>query len=449
MSDNDSQGSLDSQELSTTFQKFWSAIVLPGAPFTLQPPLDVVLARASLAADAKSTERSVLQVQTDAEEAPVTLAHLVLNRKETTNMNLVFSSEEEVVFTVTGKNAVHLTGYYELPENFNEDFDKHDHANCDHDHEEEEVPVQKAEPTSAKKRKAEASPAKAVAQAPEVKKKKVDTPAAASAPATPAKKEVKTPAKKEAASPATPAATPSKKAEKKAASPGAKVTTLPNGLVIEDTVLGNGPMPQPGKKVSVKYAGFLLNGKKFDSSLDKPFTFKFATGNVIQGWDIGLKGMRVGGKRKLTIPSKLAYGSKGAGRDIPPNSDLIFNVELVSEHRWDVFRPRRGHERSVVCAVWTVSVGSVGLVIVVGMSVSSFLGVTHSVIFVCFRVSGASSFHREDKITANPRKEQRTHRQQCYCTEKKRETFRHLNSRRRAFSSASFFLRFKSCNWVV
>lgn len=102
-------------------------------------------------------------------------------------------------------------------------------------------------------------------------------------------------------------------------------------LKIEDEIVGKGPAVKNGDTAEVNYLGTLLNGTKFDSSYDRNQTFSFSVGagNVIQGWDKGLIGMQVGGKRKLTIPSDMAYGSSGQG-PIPPNSPLIFEIELVS-----------------------------------------------------------------------------------------------------------------------
>tara|TARA_Y100000310_G_scaffold329325_1_gene398943 strand:- start:6099 stop:6569 length:471 start_codon:yes stop_codon:yes gene_type:complete len=102
-------------------------------------------------------------------------------------------------------------------------------------------------------------------------------------------------------------------------------------LQIEDLVVGEGAEAVPGATVSVHYTGTLLNGTKFDSSLDRgtPFQFVLGTGQVIQGWDQGVAGMKVGGKRKLTIPSKLGYGARGVPGAIPPNSTLVFEVELL------------------------------------------------------------------------------------------------------------------------
>ncbi len=100
---------------------------------------------------------------------------------------------------------------------------------------------------------------------------------------------------------------------------------------IEDTQVGTGAEAVPGKRLTVHYTGKLENGTKFDSSLDRnqPFTFQLGAGEVIAGWDQGLQGMKVGGKRILTIPPSLAYGEQGFGDVIPPNATLIFEVELL------------------------------------------------------------------------------------------------------------------------
>ena len=102
------------------------------------------------------------------------------------------------------------------------------------------------------------------------------------------------------------------------------------GLVIEDREVGAGQLVREGQLLSVHYIGTLENGVKFDSSLDRgePFQFVLGTGQVIKGWDKGLVGMRVGGKRHLVIPAEMAYGERQIG-PIPPNSTLIFDVELL------------------------------------------------------------------------------------------------------------------------
>ncbi len=110
-----------------------------------------------------------------------------------------------------------------------------------------------------------------------------------------------------------------------------KMHKLASGLLYEDLVVGNGKMADPGLQVSVHYTGWLTDGTKFDSSHDRnqPLQFTLGQGEVIRGWDEGVKGMRVGGKRKLTIPPDLGYGSRGAGGVIPPNATLVFEVELL------------------------------------------------------------------------------------------------------------------------
>jgi FKBP-type peptidyl-prolyl cis-trans isomerase len=107
--------------------------------------------------------------------------------------------------------------------------------------------------------------------------------------------------------------------------------TTPSGLKYVDQVVGSGEIAVAGKTANVHYTGWLENGKKFDSSVDRgqPFSFPLGAGRVIKGWDEGVQGMKVGGKRKLTIPSDLGYGSRGAGGVIPANATLIFDVELL------------------------------------------------------------------------------------------------------------------------
>lgn len=112
---------------------------------------------------------------------------------------------------------------------------------------------------------------------------------------------------------------------------GGKVHKLASGLQYEDMNVGSGKMAEPGMNVSVHYTGWLTDGTKFDSSVDRgqPFKFQLGAGQVIRGWDEGVKGMRIGGKRKLTIPPDMGYGANGAGGVIPPNATLVFDVELL------------------------------------------------------------------------------------------------------------------------
>jgi FKBP-type peptidyl-prolyl cis-trans isomerase len=116
----------------------------------------------------------------------------------------------------------------------------------------------------------------------------------------------------------------------------AQGTPLPPGptkLEVEDAIVGTGRLANAGDTVHVQYTGTLTNGKKFDSSYDHggdPFKFTLSKGEVIKGWDQGVVGMKVGGKRRLRIPSDLGYGEKGSPPNIPPGAGLVFEVELVS-----------------------------------------------------------------------------------------------------------------------
>lgn len=117
------------------------------------------------------------------------------------------------------------------------------------------------------------------------------------------------------------------------ASPAAnKILELEDGLKIQDLILGSGEEAVRGQTITVNYVGTLADGKKFDSSYDRgqPFQFNLGSGQVIRGWELGVAGMKVGGKRKLIIPPSLGYGDRNIGNGlIPPNSTLIFEVELL------------------------------------------------------------------------------------------------------------------------
>ena len=130
-----------------------------------------------------------------------------------------------------------------------------------------------------------------------------------------------------AAKPTAAATTPQPAAAAAAPQPGAIVTELQ----IEDSKTGTGAEAVTGKSVTVHYTGWLTDGTKFDSSKDRgqPFVFQLGAGQVIKGWDQGVVGMKIGGVRKLTIPASLGYGERGAGRVIPPNATLVFEVELL------------------------------------------------------------------------------------------------------------------------
>ena len=112
---------------------------------------------------------------------------------------------------------------------------------------------------------------------------------------------------------------------------GVQTTTTASGLQYQDISVGSGAEAKSGDNVSVHYTGWLTDGTKFDSSVDRnqPFQFTLGAGNVIKGWDEGVAGMKVGGKRRLTVPPDLGYGAQGSPPVIPANATLIFDVELL------------------------------------------------------------------------------------------------------------------------
>jgi FKBP-type peptidyl-prolyl cis-trans isomerase len=113
------------------------------------------------------------------------------------------------------------------------------------------------------------------------------------------------------------------------------IPVLESRVDLKEIKIGSGELASPGMKLEVHYTGWLVNGKKFDSSRDrgKPFIFTLGAGQVIKGWDEGVPGMRVGGIRRLTIPTYLAYGKAGRPPVIPPESNLIFEIELLAIHK--------------------------------------------------------------------------------------------------------------------
>lgn len=130
----------------------------------------------------------------------------------------------------------------------------------------------------------------------------------------------------------TPSATIGTTEEPESTDSASPIAMQTDKLIIQDEVVGTGAEAVAGKKVTVNYIGTLSDGTKFDSSYDRgtPFSFTLGAGEVIQGWDQGVSGMKVGGKRKLTIPSSLGYGASGIPGVIPGGATLIFEVELLS-----------------------------------------------------------------------------------------------------------------------
>ncbi|KAG0267122.1 peptidylprolyl isomerase fpr4 [Actinomortierella ambigua] len=343
---------------------FWGLTVLPEKTYTQIVDNSFKLSMAALDETTKPG-RSCLRVTVN--KKTFILCSLTPGKVEQQNLDLVFTEGEEITFSVSGDNSVHLSGNY-LPEDEGMDFDDEDMyededvdedddeeedenvivtkgakrvAQFDEDEdseedpdfeaeddeedeedeededEEEEIPVPVAQPSKKQKvSEAKAVPAKEAAKKPEAKKPEAKKP------------EVKKPeAKKpEAKKPEAKKEEPKKEEPKK---DNKKV--LPNGLVIEDVKIGDGARAKSGKKIGMRYIGRLTNGKVFDKNTSgKPFHFNLGRGEVIKGWDIGIQGMQLGGERRLTIPPALAYGAQGAPPDIPRNATLTFEVKLVA-----------------------------------------------------------------------------------------------------------------------
>jgi len=364
---------------------FWGVELLPGKKYEQEPEENLHVTSACLGNNSSHKGRNSVQVEING--GAFTVANLTLQSKEQKQLDLYFEEGEKVVFYITGQDPVHLTGYY-VPEEpmMGEDFNSEDELDDeelknrliasgqatpeDFEDSEEEAEVPAPPPkvenkannaNNAKGNKgknkgnnAKETPAKDTPAAKETPAK--DTAAKNNTPkGTPAKNNAKG-AKSEPTSPAAPAAaaaggkrkaeatTPkAKKGKSTPTSPEATESApgtpsadkgiprqMPNGLRVTDLSIGSGDVAKPGGFVRVKYVGRLENGHKFDSmEKNSGFRFRLGVGEVIKGWDMGVKGMRVGGKRTLSIPPALAYGPRGAPPDIPPNSTLNFEVELI------------------------------------------------------------------------------------------------------------------------
>jgi len=316
-------------------RSFWAIELHPGKEYATTPDFDLHITQAVLTGASKDkSERSVISVKIADEEGgeakTFSIASLKLDHADSQGLDLVFDQEEEIVFTVSGKNTVHLSGYL-IPPNGDED-DFGDEFGSDdeeipsgeefgsEDEDEEEADddiqaqiaakrkaIQQQNGAPAKKAKQEA-PQQPQAQKPKQQQQTPNKPAEQKKPQQ--QQQQKSPAQQ----------------QQKVAAP----RKLQGG--VEATIMkeGTGKTATRGNKVFVKYVGTLTkNGKVFDKSVNKTFGFALGKREVITGWDIGVDGMKEGEKRKLIIPSALAYGAGGAPPTIPPNASLTFEVELV------------------------------------------------------------------------------------------------------------------------
>jgi len=312
------------EEGSPILKSFWAVELTPGKEFTTTPDFDIHLTQAVLPAGANDKARTTVTAKYDDEDeegntkagTAFTIASLRLDHTDSQPIDLIFDADVPVTFTVTGKNPVHLVGFFVPPQNEEPfgDFDSEDEDidsdqfDEEEEEEEEEAPKKRAAPGGQSTNGAPA--AKKIKQ--EVQQK-----------AQP--KEEKKPQQQ----------TPKQGGEKKPQqqqqqkTPQGQKGTLQGGLQFAVLEEGTGKVARKGNRVEVKYVGKLKNGKVFDKATGKPFRFGLGKQEVIQGWDIGVEGMKEGEKRRLVIPSQLAYGAGGAPPTIPPHAELTFDVELV------------------------------------------------------------------------------------------------------------------------
>jgi len=308
----------------------WAVELLPGKEQTTIPEYDLIITQAVLPETAKDKTRTVVSVKGGDLQTPFAIASLTLGGTECQPLQVYLDQEVEVTFINHGKNPVHLIGrYHEEPDlegmydDDDEEFGSEGEEAFSGSEEEGDEDVDEEELTKqieaqGKKRAAAANGGKAQQQQQPAKKQK-----GAEGAAVP----------QQHAKPAAPAKAQNPPAQQKAKAPAQqkspqKEVKLAGGLSYEILKEGSGATATRGKRVNVKYVGKLVNGKIFDSSTKKPFSFKLGGGEVIRGWDLGVEGMRVGEKRKLIIPPELAYGKRGA-HPIPPNATLHFDVEFL------------------------------------------------------------------------------------------------------------------------
>ncbi|KAG0031179.1 peptidylprolyl isomerase fpr4 [Podila clonocystis] len=313
---------------------FWGLTVLPDKTYRQVVENSFKL---SMAALDETTKPGRSSVRVTVDKKTFVLCSLAAGKTEQQTLDLVFTEGEEITFSVSGENTVHLSGNYLPEEDFGSDEDMYDDEDDmeddmeeDDDEEDDEEGEENVIVTKGAKRVAQFEEKTAPAK----KQAKVETPVKKEevkkeAKKQEAKKEAKKEIKKEE-----PKKEVKKEAKKEKEAPKKeepKKTVLASGLVIEDVKVGTGAAAKSGKKIGMRYIGRLTNGKVFDKNTSgQPFHFNLGRGEVIKGWDQGIQGMQLGGERRLTIPPALAYGARGAPPDIPKNATLVFEVKLVT-----------------------------------------------------------------------------------------------------------------------
>lgn len=347
---------------------FWGIELEPSKPQTLTPKYPLHITKCILGSSSSAAEeekaRTIVKCQSGEEtKSSFVIASLRVGVKEQTSLDLVFEPEVPIVLSTSGPSKVNLVGFYittfdnDEEEDFDdeEDFDEEDEEeegdeeeedDDDEDNleallgdkeledDEEDFDPNENEKANKEQRMRDIIDDKIFKSELKAEKRqlKEEEEEEEKAPAKPSKKVQKV---EKVEKPQKTAKEPEKKKQQQQQQQQKKTTgyepqKFSNGLIVQDIAVGKGAKPIRGHKIVMTYVGRLKNGKVFDScTRANPFSFKFGVGQVIKGWDIGINGMQVGGKRKLTIPPSLGYGSQRVG-PIPANSTLIFDVELIA-----------------------------------------------------------------------------------------------------------------------
>jgi len=318
--------------------------VLPGKTYTQVVDASFRVSMASFGEEIKSQDRTCVKVSVDDKE--FVLCALTPKHIEQQLLDHNFVEGEEVTFSISGPNAVHLTGNYIPDDDMDQDpygmmgsSDEEDDMEDSEEDEDDDILANGIVTNGAKRLAAaeeseeeedeeeEEESEEEEVPAPKTKNEKKRAAEQAAATSNKKQKAQEQAKKPEAKKPEAKKPEP-KKQEPKKEEP--KVTKLANGLIIEDIKVGTGPKAKSGQRIGMRYIGKLKNGKVFDKNVSgKPFNFILGRGEVIKGWDTGIAGMQIGGERRLTIPAPLAYGSQNLP-GIPKNSTLIFDVKLLT-----------------------------------------------------------------------------------------------------------------------
>ncbi|KAJ1823163.1 peptidylprolyl isomerase fpr3 [Coemansia sp. RSA 2599] len=347
------------------YRGFWGLTIVPGKTYSQNVDMPFRLSNAALDATIKSNTRTSVMLTVD--DKSFVLCSLTPGSIEQQTVDITLSEGENITFETTGDNIVHLTGnfVYDMDEDSSEDEDdeddedeidlndispeelkemveeglidprilmgegESDEEDLDYDSEDADADDRIREVTDEEEAELVAEVEEEKPSAKEVKIKKQAEKKRKAEQET--QKEAASPKKSKQAEKAEKRAQKEaeKKAEKKAeAKP--KTKDCGSGVMADIIKEGDGPAAKNGQRVGMYYIGKLTNGKVFDKNTGgKPFWFRLGGGEVIRGWDKGILGMKKGGERRLTIPSNMAYGKRGAPPDIPPNATLVFDIRMV------------------------------------------------------------------------------------------------------------------------